>query len=72
MATWRGTDGIEVEVIVLNERPCLRVTQVVNGRRFHEVDCGLAELGRYVDLADLCEVVAFPRTPASASRRLRR
>ncbi|MFD1547038.1 transposase [Nonomuraea guangzhouensis] len=71
MATWRGPDGIEVEVVVLDKRPCLRVTQVVNDRRFYEADCfNLHQLAEYVDLADLCEVIAFP--DGSASRRLRR
>ena len=68
MATWRGPDGIEVEVVVLDKRTCLRVTQVVNGRRYHDVDCGLAELTEYVDLADLCEVVAFPGRSATHRR----
>lgn len=72
MATWRGTGGIEVEVIVLNDRSCLRVTQIVNGRRYHETYCSLDQLAQYVDLADLCEVLPFPRVSASASRSLRR
>jgi hypothetical protein len=29
------TDGILVELIVLNDRPCLRVTKIVNGRHYH-------------------------------------
>lgn len=70
VTTWHGPDGIQVEVIVLGRRPCLRVSQVVGGRRYHEAYCSLDELGRYVDLADLVEVIPFPRAPASASRRL--
>ncbi|WP_433520168.1 transposase (plasmid) [Nonomuraea sp. CA-143628] len=64
MAIWRGPDGILVETIVLDRRPCLRVSQVVNGRRYHQAYCGLAELAQYVDLADLVEVILFPRVPA--------
>ena len=60
MAIWHGPDGIQVEVIVLDRRPCLRVTQVVNGHRYHEMYCSLSELAEYVDLADLCEVIALP------------
>ncbi|HUR74468.1 MAG TPA: hypothetical protein VMZ00_09330 [Sporichthya sp.] len=60
MATWRGPDGILVEPIVLDRRPCLRVSQVVRGRRYHLAYCNLAQLAQYVDLADLCEVIAFP------------
>lgn len=70
MAIWHGPDGILVEVITLDHRTCLRVSQVVNGRRFHEADCSLAQLAQYVDLADLVEVYPFPRVPASASHRL--
>ena len=67
MAVWRGPDGLLVEVIVLDRRACLRVSQVVNGRRYHQAYCSLAELGRYVDPADLCEVIAFP---VGSARRL--
>lgn len=56
--------------MVLGRHPCLRVTQRVRGRRYHVACCGLSDLPRYVDLADLCEVYDFPRVPASASRRL--
>lgn len=60
MAVWRGPDGIQVEVIVLGTRPCLRVSQVVNGRRFHIGYWSLGELAKHVDLADLVEVIPFP------------
>ena len=60
MAVWRGPDGILIEPIVLDKRACLRVSQIVNGRRYHQAYCSLAELAQYVDLADLCEVIAFP------------
>jgi hypothetical protein len=60
MAVWHGPEGIEVEVIVLGRRTCLRVSQRVRGRRFHVAYCNLAQLARYVDPADLCEVIPFP------------
>ncbi|HEY9368936.1 hypothetical protein [Streptomyces sp.] len=60
MAVWRGPDGLLVEVIVLDKRACLRVSQVVNGRRYHQAYCSLAHLGEYVDLADLVEVIYLP------------
>lgn len=68
MATWRGPDGLLVEVIVLDRRPRLRVSQTIRGRRYHLAYCSLAQLTEYVDLADLCEVIPFPGV--SASRRL--
>jgi hypothetical protein len=61
---WHGPDGIEVEVIVLGRRTCLRVSKTVRGRRYHQAYCSLAQLGEYVDLADLCEVYPLPRGPA--------
>ena len=68
MAAWHGPEGIRVEVIVLNSRPCLRVSKIVRGRRYHKAYCSLNELPRYVDLADLCEVYDFPRGPQSLRR----
>ncbi|MFG1683472.1 hypothetical protein ACGFNP_25110 [Nonomuraea sp. NPDC049269] len=65
MAAWHGPEGIRVEVIVLNKRTCLRVSQVVNGRRYHQAYCSLAELPQHVDLADLVEVIYLPRRSAS-------
>ena len=70
MAVWRGPNGLLIEPIVLDKRACLHVSQIVNGRRYHEAYCSLAELATYVDLADLVEVYDFPRVPASAPRRL--
>lgn len=64
MAVWRGPDGLLVEVIVLGRRPCLRISRIVRGRRYHEAYCTLRELAQYVDLADLCEVYPFPLVPA--------
>ena len=69
MAAWHGPGGILVEVIVLDKRACLRVSQIVNGRRYHQAYCSLAELPQHVDLADLVEVIAFPRVGAQDLRR---
>ena len=66
MAVWRGPDGLLVEPIVLGRRPCLRVSRIVRGRRFHEAYCSLAQLTQHVDLADLVEVYDFPNAPTSA------
>jgi hypothetical protein len=55
---WRGPDGIQIEAIILNRRPLLRVTQTVNGRRYTLGYCTRpAEVAMYVDLADLVEVI---------------
>lgn len=54
---------------MLNDRPCLRVTKTVNGRRYHLDYCrDVAAVARHVDLGDLVEVIPFP--DKSASRRL--
>lgn len=60
MAKWYGPDGLLIEPIVLGTRPCLRVSQVVNGRRYHVGYWSIRELAAHVDLADLCEVIPFP------------
>jgi hypothetical protein len=60
MAVWRGPGGTLIEVIVLDSRPCLRVSQVVNGRRYHVGYWSIRELAAHVDLADLVEVTPFP------------
>jgi hypothetical protein len=65
MAAWHGPDGILVEVIVLGRRTCLRVSKTVRGRRYHQAYCSLAQLGEYVDLADLVEVIYLPRRSPS-------
>ncbi|MEU4576590.1 transposase [Nonomuraea sp. NPDC023979] len=58
MAVWRGPDGILIEPIVLEQRPCLRVTQDVNGRRYLLGYCtSVKQVARHVDLADLVEVI---------------
>ncbi|UBU10047.1 transposase [Nonomuraea gerenzanensis] len=60
MATWRGPDGIEIDVIVLNRSPLYRVTQKLNGRRYHLAYAhDIAGIERWVDLADLVEVLPF-------------
>lgn len=66
---WCGPNGIQVEAIVLNRRPLLKVTQHVNGRRYLLGYCATTSaVSKHVDLADLCEVYPFPRVSASASR----
>ncbi|GAA2656650.1 hypothetical protein GCM10010412_026800 [Nonomuraea recticatena] len=58
MTRWLSPDGIEVEHIVRDERPCLRVSHRVNGRRYHVADCWSPEqVALHVDLASLVEVV---------------
>ncbi|MBB4915464.1 hypothetical protein ACFY19_06310 [Streptosporangium saharense] len=54
MGIWRGPDGIEVEAIVLNDRPCLRVTRRIGERRILLAYClDVREVGEHVDLAEL-------------------
>ncbi|GAB2918874.1 hypothetical protein ACFMQL_20660 [Nonomuraea fastidiosa] len=61
MAVWSGPGGITVEVIQLDSRALMKVTQTVNGRKYLLGYCAtIAELTKHVDLADLVEVVAFP------------
>jgi hypothetical protein len=56
--TWHGPRGIEVEVIVLNQRPRFRVTQTVRGRRYLLAYCSrVEEVAEHVSLADLFEVI---------------
>ncbi|MDP4501093.1 transposase [Nonomuraea turcica] len=67
MATWHGPEGIIVEPIILNDRPRLRVTQLVHGRRYLLDYCtNTRQVAQHVDLADLVEVIPLPidrRTP---------
>ncbi|MEU7003948.1 hypothetical protein [Nonomuraea sp. NPDC046570] len=57
MRTWRGPDGIEVEAIVLGDRPCLRVTRRVGGERLLLAYCAdVRDVGDHVDLAQLVVV----------------
>ncbi|MDP4511843.1 hypothetical protein [Nonomuraea turcica] len=63
MATWRGPDGIQVEVIMLNRAPLYKITQRVNGRRyFLAYSSDVDGLLPWVDLGDLVEVIPFPAT----------
>jgi hypothetical protein len=68
-ARWIGTDGIEIELIVLNGRSTLRVSWVGGRNRYTVAYCrSVAELSRYVDLADLVEVVPIAERRKSSSR----
>ncbi|GGL53888.1 hypothetical protein [Planomonospora parontospora] len=54
MGIWLGPHGIEVEALVVNDRPCLRVTRLIGGERVLVADCAdVREVGRHVDLAQL-------------------
>ncbi|MFJ2033810.1 hypothetical protein [Streptosporangium sp. NPDC087985] len=54
MGIWQGPDGIEVEAIMLNDLPCLRVTQRIGGHRIVLAYCtDVREVGRLVDLGEL-------------------
>ncbi|GGS85892.1 hypothetical protein ACIBIZ_28040 [Nonomuraea spiralis] len=57
MGQWRGPGGILVEAIILDDRPLLRVSHRVNGRRYLRGYCTtVSELGEHgVDLAELVE-----------------
>jgi len=58
---WRGPNGIQVEVIMLDSGPMLKITQTVNGHRYiNGYARTIADLTKHVDLADLVEVVDFP------------
>jgi hypothetical protein len=64
-----GTAGIEVEHIVLNGRPTLRVSWVGGRNRYIVAYCrSVAELSRHVDLADVVEVVPIAERRKSSSR----
>ncbi|GIH73620.1 hypothetical protein [Planobispora longispora] len=57
MGIWRGPDGIEVEAIMRDDQPCLRVTRTVGHERVLIAYCAdVREVNRYVDLADLVPV----------------
>ena len=61
VAVWRGPRGLLIEVIVLDRSPLYRVSQFVNGRRYHlAYEHDVAGVAEHVDLADLVEVLAFP------------
>ncbi|MBG0830022.1 hypothetical protein HS041_19830 [Planomonospora sp. ID67723] len=63
MGIWQGPDGIQVEAIVRDDQPCLRVTRMVGGERLLIAYCaGVREVGRYVDLAALVPVETGKKT----------
>jgi hypothetical protein len=54
MGIWLGPDGIQVAAIVFNDRPCLRVTKVSNGRRLLLAYCAdVGQVAQHVDLSEL-------------------
>lgn len=56
MGLWRGPDGIEVEAIVLDSRPMLRVTRIIGDRNVLIAYCATVhEVGTHVDLGQLIE-----------------
>jgi hypothetical protein len=58
MARWLSPNGIEVEHIIREGRPCLRVSHRVNGTLYHVADCwSPAQVAMHVDLASLVEVI---------------
>ncbi|WP_199536857.1 hypothetical protein [Spongiactinospora gelatinilytica] len=57
---WVGPDGLQITGAVRAGRQVLRLRR--NGRIV--ADCrSVEEVARYVDLADLCEVIPLPRRP---------
>ncbi|MEV6985310.1 transposase [Sphaerisporangium sp. NPDC051017] len=63
---WVGPDGYEITAATRDGRQVLRL------RRYGELvaDCfSVDELRRFVDLADLCEVVTLPFGERSPTRR---
>ncbi|GAA0386210.1 hypothetical protein GCM10009530_41490 [Microbispora corallina] len=57
MRKWVGVNGYEVDCVVLDGRGLLRVRHL----GYHVGFCAsVAEVARYVDLADLVEVVELP------------
>ncbi|GIH96243.1 hypothetical protein ACFFMN_43085 [Planobispora siamensis] len=67
MGIWLGPEGIEVEAIVRDDRPCLRVTRTIGRERTLLAYCAdVTEVGKYVDLAEL--VAAEPSEPSGAGR----
>jgi hypothetical protein len=54
---WVGPDGFEITAATRGDRQVLRLRR--HGE--HVADCfSIDELRRYVDLADLCEVISLP------------
>ncbi|MET9341853.1 hypothetical protein [Nonomuraea sp. NPDC003804] len=73
MVRWLGPDGYEVEHILLNGRPCLRVSHWVRGTRYLIDYCwSVKAVGRLVPLAELEEVApVVDLAHARAKRRSR-
>jgi hypothetical protein len=54
MGIWQGPGGIEVEAVVFDDRPCLRVTRRIRGKRVLVAYCAdVLEVDKLVDLAEL-------------------
>jgi hypothetical protein len=54
MGIWQGPGGIEVEAVVFDDRPCLRVTRSISGERVLVAYCSdVREVDKLVDLAEL-------------------
>lgn len=61
---WVGPDGYEIVPAYQRDRQVLRVRR--NGRLV--ADCAsVEEVARFVDLADLCEVIPLPSRAADAT-----
>lgn len=66
MTRWHGPRGIEVEVILRDTGPMIRIRQTVNGRKYLVGYCAtIAQVTQHVDLADLVEVIDFPDRQAA-------
>lgn len=54
MGIWQGPGGIEVEAVVFDDGPCLRVTRRISGERVLVAYCAdVREVDKLVDLAEL-------------------
>ncbi|MDF5758535.1 hypothetical protein [Spongiactinospora sp. TRM90649] len=57
MSTWRASDGTEVKVVVVNDRPCLRICRWRDDRRtLIGYYADVRDVARHVNLADLVQV----------------
>ncbi|MDF5757749.1 hypothetical protein [Spongiactinospora sp. TRM90649] len=62
---WVSDDGHEIEAIVLDACPLLRVDRRYGGHRYHVGYFPTVEaLAMIVDIATLTEIIDFPRRPA--------
>lgn len=65
VARWLSPNGYEVEHIIRDGRPCLRVSHRVRGRLYHVADCwSPTQVAMHVDLAELVEVVDLSQARA--------